>query len=205
MNVYVESNFVLELALLQEQHATCEEILRLCESGAARLVVPAYCLMEPYETLMRRQAERRQAKTSLDGQLRQIVRTALYKDQRGELERAMSLLVVSAEDDLLRLESVRARLLACAEIAPLEALVLDRAAQAQRAPSELTAQDAVVYASVLVHLERSGEPGCFVTRDSDFGDPDLKRGLAEHGCRLIVGFEAGLQFLGRPTSEGVPE
>lgn len=56
MNVYVESNFVLELALLQEQHVACEEILLLCERGTLRLVMPAYCLMEPYETLGRRQA-----------------------------------------------------------------------------------------------------------------------------------------------------
>ena len=31
MNVYVESNFVLELALLQEQSGSCEEILSLAE------------------------------------------------------------------------------------------------------------------------------------------------------------------------------
>ena len=54
MNVYVESNFVLELALLQEQSASCEEILGLCEAGRVQLVVPAYSLAEPYETLVRR-------------------------------------------------------------------------------------------------------------------------------------------------------
>ena len=54
MNVYVESNFVLELALLQEQHASCEALLRLCEEGGIQLVIPAYSLAEPYETLTRR-------------------------------------------------------------------------------------------------------------------------------------------------------
>ena len=44
MNVYVESNFVLELALRQEQFTSCETILSLCEEGQARLVVPAYSL-----------------------------------------------------------------------------------------------------------------------------------------------------------------
>jgi hypothetical protein len=51
VNVYVESNFVLELALLQEQHASCEDILRLCEAGKAQLIIPAYSLAEPHETL----------------------------------------------------------------------------------------------------------------------------------------------------------
>ena len=44
MNVYVESNFVLELALAQEQFESCEGILSLCEAGNVRLVVPAYSL-----------------------------------------------------------------------------------------------------------------------------------------------------------------
>ena len=34
MNVYVESNFVLELAFLQEQSSRCEEILSLVEGDA---------------------------------------------------------------------------------------------------------------------------------------------------------------------------
>jgi predicted nucleic acid-binding protein len=204
VNVYVESNFVLELALLQEQHAACEEILYLCESGRARLVVPAYCLMEPYEPLVRRQADRRQLKSTLDSQFRQIVRTALYRDRLLELETATALLLESATDDLSRLETVRSRLLAGAEVAPLEGPVLARAV-AQRATRELTAQDAVVYASILVHLERTAGPSCFVTSDSDFGDPNLKRELNEHNCRLLIGFEAGLQFLRRPPAEGTAE
>lgn len=49
MNVYVESNFMLDLASLQEQHAPCENIFRLCERGSARLVIPVYSLIEPYK------------------------------------------------------------------------------------------------------------------------------------------------------------
>lgn len=39
MNIYVESNFVLELALVQEQHASCEEIVGLSEARRATLVM----------------------------------------------------------------------------------------------------------------------------------------------------------------------
>lgn len=58
MNVYIESNFVLELAFLQEQSSSCEEILRLAEGEHIELVVPAYALIEPYETLVRRRRGR---------------------------------------------------------------------------------------------------------------------------------------------------
>jgi predicted nucleic acid-binding protein len=208
LNVYVESNFVLELSLRQEDHAACQEILSLCESGGARLVIPAYCLMEPYETLGRRQAHRRDLKSTLDQQFRQIARTDLYRNQLGELERATTLLVKSANEDLSRLESVKSRLLGCAELAPLDSEVLGRAAVEQVA-RPLSAQDAVVYASILVHLERSAEAGCFVTRDADFADREVKRELEERSCRVLIGFQAGLEFLRRPMqnerSESDPE
>jgi hypothetical protein len=159
--------------------------------------------MKPYETLLRRQADRRQLKGNLDAQFRQIARTTLYRDCLQELEIAMSLLVDSAGDAISRLDSVRSRLLACAEVAPLEGQVLNRA-EAQRSTRELSAQDAVVYASVLVHLERSTEPSCFMTRDADFGVMDIKRELRELQCRLLVGFDEGLRFLRRSALEGAP-
>jgi hypothetical protein len=42
MNIYVETNFVLELALEQEECDTCAEIIRLASAGQLRLVVPAF-------------------------------------------------------------------------------------------------------------------------------------------------------------------
>ena len=55
MNIYVETNFVLELVFEQEQHASCEQILALCESGRSRLLIPTYCLAEPNEKLTRQE------------------------------------------------------------------------------------------------------------------------------------------------------
>lgn len=42
MIVYVESNFVLELALRQEEHGACERILEHAEANHIELVIPAY-------------------------------------------------------------------------------------------------------------------------------------------------------------------
>ena len=54
MNVYVESNFVLEQALEQEQCESCKELIGIASSGSIRLVVPAFSLAEPHIALMRR-------------------------------------------------------------------------------------------------------------------------------------------------------
>ena len=81
MNVYVESNFVLELALLQEQRESCESILSQCEEDRVRLVVPSYCLAEPHETLTRRHKQRTRMRDALDAEIREIARTASYSAQ----------------------------------------------------------------------------------------------------------------------------
>ena len=51
MTVYVESNFVLEQALQQEQCDACDEILNLADSDTILLVVPAFSLAEPHQAL----------------------------------------------------------------------------------------------------------------------------------------------------------
>jgi hypothetical protein len=50
MNIYVESNFVLELALSQAQSQSCENILAICESDQAGLekTLPSLQKMEGF-------------------------------------------------------------------------------------------------------------------------------------------------------------
>jgi predicted nucleic acid-binding protein len=154
VNVYVETNFVLELALLQEQHGSCGDLLRLCEEGRIQLVIPAYSLAEPYETLTRRHRQRK------------------------------------------RLEGVRSHLLQVAEVIPLEASLLAAATQYQRTHG-LSPQDALVYASILLHLkQRQTLQSCFLNRNAkDFDDPDLVEELDVYNCKLLPQFDAGYQFV----------
>jgi len=196
MNIYVESNFVLELALLQEQHASCEDILRLCEAGNARLVIPAYSLIEPYETLVRRHKQRQRMKDELDKELGQLARTVTYAQRLSEFQNLTDLLIDSAYEETKRLEATRARLLQMAQIISLDVAVLGAGARYQ-VDHDLSPQDALVYASVLSHLQQSSElESCFLNKNSkDFDDPALVEGLYTYNCRLISRFDAGYQFL----------
>lgn len=76
MNVYVETNFVLELVFQQEQFVSCKQILQLSEAGRIKLVIPAYSLAEPHEKLSRQAKSRREIQQVLDNELRQLARTA---------------------------------------------------------------------------------------------------------------------------------
>ena len=86
MTVYVESNFVLELALLQEQHESCDRVVSLASENRVRLVVPAYSLVEPYETLTRFFKKRQAIGEEVRAELRQLGRSAPYEEQTAALE-----------------------------------------------------------------------------------------------------------------------
>ncbi len=195
MNVYVESNFVLELALIQEQSASCEKILGLCEAKRIRLVIPAYSLAEPYETLTRRHKQRRRMKQELDAEFRQMARTASLSEQLGGFKGLTALLISVAQQETQRLENVRSRLIEAAEVVPLDRSVLATATQYQRA-HDLSPQDALVYSSVLSHLKRVRAPeNCFLNRDKDFDDQNIVDELAGYDCQLLFQFDAGYSFI----------
>jgi len=198
VNVYVESNFVLELTLLQEQHAACEAILRFCETGEARLVVPAFCLVEPLQTLARSHDERLQSKKSLEKTLGQLARSAVYAHRVGDFEDLTSLLAGSTDEEVKRLEAVQTKLLETADVIPLERAILGGASRS-RAKLGLPPQDAVVYSSIVAHLESMApRRSCFLTRDRDFSDPDLVDDLKRYDCKLLLSFEDGYQYISHP-------
>ena len=176
MNVYVESNFVLELALLQEQSNSCEDILSLAESGGIRLVVPAYSLIEPFETLIRREKDRRGTGQELNNQIKQILR--------------------AAEEDKKRLKSVRSRLLQSACVIPMDASVL-RDAEKHEQELKLSPQDAHIYSAVLGNLRQPEDRvSCFLNKDrKDFDEPDIVDELKSYGCKLIPSFDRGNEYI----------
>lgn len=60
----------------------------------------------------------------------------------------------------------------------------------------------MVYASILAYLRHSGGEGppvrsesCFVTRDNDFADEDVRSDLEELGCRLMFRFPDALGYV----------
>lgn len=81
MNIYVETNFILEIALLQEESEYCREILDICENGKAKLIMPAFSLGEPYDTLVRRWKSRKQLSESLASEISQLSRSSTYIDK----------------------------------------------------------------------------------------------------------------------------
>ena len=69
MTVYVESNFVLEQSLQQEECDSCAEIINLASKGKISLTVPAFSLAEPHVAILGKEKTRNRLSNDLRGQL----------------------------------------------------------------------------------------------------------------------------------------
>lgn len=79
MIVYVESNFILELAFLREEHESCKTLLELAESNEIELVLPAFSIGESYEAWVRHSKRRKITYDTLVIEISELSRSKPYK------------------------------------------------------------------------------------------------------------------------------
>ena len=196
MNVYVESNFVLEQALEQEQCESCEKLVRIAAAGSIRLVVPAFSLAEPHITLMRKGNERTRLSAELQKQLSELGRSKPYREAPSNFSELAALLIRSAERERAGLQHAIEGMLRAAEVIPLDSDVFHQAGGIQVA-FDMSAQDSIVLASVIRHLAGTKPvKSCFLNRNTkDFDDPNVREMLDEFDCRFFGRFDDGLHYI----------
>jgi predicted nucleic acid-binding protein len=196
MIVYVESNFVLELAFLQEEYESCQELLRLAELQDIHLVIPAFSIGEPYEVWVRRSKQRRELRDQLSTAIRELSRSRPYQASSHEFQDLTHLLLRSGEEEKRRLDEALDNILRTAAVIPIDLNVIRAAITFQKSRS-LSPQDSIVYASILAHLTEAPEDlRCFITKNSkDFVNPDIEHELEIHTCRLLTKFVDGLGYV----------
>ena len=195
MTTYVESNFVMELVRAQEQHGHCEAVLRLGEQGATRLVLPAFSVAEPYETIIRDASRRQALAQNVEQALRELGRSLAFRDAGAAHTEFVAILSSVGPEELRRLDATIARLLAVCDLIPLQPDIL-ASAIGLRSQYDLQPKDAIVCASVLHHLDTAAPPrSCLIARDRGFGDPDLAEALRSRGCKLFFDFGPAAQYL----------
>jgi predicted nucleic acid-binding protein len=196
VNVFVESNFVLELALEQQESPSCEKLVDLASVKLIRLLLPAYSFIEPHETLIRRQFNRRALRSQVANELAQLTRSKPLTERAAASQEIVNLLAESDEYETRRIEKMKQRLYLVGEVLPLDLNVLRSAAECQ-ADYDLSPQDAIVYASIRARLQLDhASRSCFVSRNPrDFDDADLLRDLESLNCKYLSSFETGLQYI----------
>ena len=196
MNVYAESNFVLETALEQDECESCNEIIRLASAGHLRLVVPAFSLAEPHQAIADKAKARSRMRDDLRTHLNELARSRPHREIPATFDALAAALIASAEFEREGLRRAVSQLLQTAQIIPLDAAILNSAAPIEIAYG-LSGQDAIVLASVLQHLEANApEESCFLNRNSrDFDDPDILERLDALRCRFFPRFTPALGWI----------
>ena len=83
------------------------------------------------------------------------------------------------------------------EVIPIDLSTI-RAAITLQKSRNLSPQDALVYASILDHLEKEEADsfGCFITKNSkDFANLDIENDLMAYKCKLLTKFADGLGYI----------
>jgi hypothetical protein len=197
VNIYIESNFLLELILLQEEAEACEVILRLCEAGDCQLIIPSFAFFENQDTLHRKAREREELTTRLQYEVRQIQRSSGQPvDPYLRFADVLTSISVQASQ---RMRATHERVTKVAQMIPLNREVLDEFNR-RALVVNLPFGDRIMYASILADLQmRSDPPHCFIFRDRDFSsgtlNPTIKNELTQYQCRLITPFTAGLNYI----------
>lgn len=196
MNVYVESNFVLEQALEQEESESCQHLLSIAAAGSIHLVIPAFSLAEPHITLMHKGNERSRLGADLRKHLSELGRSKPYRNAPTNFDDIIALLIRSAEAERAGLERTIEGILKAAEVIPLDSDVFYRAAGLQ-VPFGLSVQDSIVLASVVGHLSQTRPAeSCFLNRNTkDFNDPNVREILEGFSCKFFGRFDNGLRYI----------
>lgn len=189
MIVYVESNFILELAYLQEEHEICEKILLLAEQEIVSLFLPSFCVGEPYGAWVGRHRRRARIHDDLTRELKELARSQPYTTSRDEFQEITKVLAISGVEEKQRLDATVLRVLKSSTLIALDRSIVEAAINLQTA-RDLEPKDSIVYASILNHLtSQTSDTSCFITKNSkDFSNPDIEADLAQRQCTLCASF-----------------
>jgi len=196
MIVYAETNFVFEQSFLRSEHFQCEELLEMAKTNIIDLVIPAYSLVELYETCIRRKKARVQVTQDLLKEIGELSRSEPYMNLKTQANAALLTLDSCNEEEQNRLNNVVSKLANQTRIISLTEDNVKAAIKFQ-ADLGLSPQDAFVFSSVVSDLKsQAAGPKCFVTQNKkDFANPDVEVILNSHECKLFVKFEPVLRYV----------
>jgi len=200
--VYVETNFLLEIAFQQESYESCEEILRLANSGSISLILPACSVAEAYVGWHGINQRRRKFQAELQNHLRELSRSASYRGVGDEYKNVMDALVAGREESRNRLVAAIASIETDGATIPVTAPMFAMVALDEAAHS-LSPQDGIVLASVKSHAKKNAGPKCFVTKDKDFNTPAIRQELGPE-CEVLMNFADAVGYI-KNVLRGEPE
>ncbi len=196
MNIYGETNFFLEIVFSQEQSKYCEKIISLGRKKKIKLIIPAYSFAEAIYKLEAQRKKREFFQRELNFQISQLAQTIQYISQITNFRALDTFLTQNIEEEKKRFEKCRKSLTKIAEIIAFDAQTIEKA-KITATKYDLTLQDAIVFSSILNHLQQNKAPqSCFLNRNSkDFSQPGIIKRLKTLNCKFFADFEKAYKFI----------
>ena len=197
MIVYAETNFLLEVAYLQERCDSCNTILDLARRGSVSLIIPAFSVAEARNTWDSKLSERNVLlRDQLQPLIRQLSRSREFQSLPETSKDLMAAIVSSGNEARDRLEEVIAIVNQFGTIEDLTGVVLSAATKLEPRFS-LSPPDSLVLASVIEHLKTASSGAkCFVSQDKKgFADPAIYDELAQYECKVLVNFADAVAYI----------
>src|SRR5438876_4772693 len=151
MIVYIETNFVLEVALEQEQSSAANAIILLSETGKIKLAFPSFVLAESFERVRNEHSNRNNLHASLVKTLNQLQRSEPHKQIMFNLEPVISVLKDSHVRELDLLHSVFDKLLSVGECIEINVSGFRKALIYQN-NLDLSPKDSIIYSTIIREL-----------------------------------------------------
>jgi len=192
--VYVETNFLFELATARDKNESCATLLEWCRQRRIALRVPTYALPETRAAMRRRAAVQTGVARDLEDQYRDVDRLRtpeiadLYLESAKELER-------TPRNERTRLSLVIEELFRSATFIALDHEVV-KLSEHFRTSKVLSGDgDLLIFASIIRDLElrkSNGDtsPSLLVTGDADFGNG--RKWLKPYSCDLLTSYSAAV-------------
>jgi hypothetical protein len=188
--VYVETNFVLELAYLRATSDNCQRLLELARVGTIEIVVSSFALIEARLAWQRNAKRRNRLHSAVRTELGELSRSRPLTDIPLQSQAFVAALIDTAQQDRSRLEAVIETLTTIGVVMATSPATLRRAAVIEHSLG-LSPQDALIYASVVEHIEsqNSSTSKLFVTQNRrDFLIAEDE--LAGLNCKLLFTFDS---------------
>jgi predicted nucleic acid-binding protein len=197
MIVYVESNFILELVLAQEESSSAEQILGLAEENRINLVFPSFSLMEPFWTIQGRGKQRKSIQQSLNRELEQLQRS-VYNQEFVSVFQPLTKTIIDVEiKEMNMLERTISRLLKVGVPIDINAVIFDNSIHYQEELG-LSPQDAIIYSSIITDVKRHSveKEKVFVSRNwKDFDQEEITEELISYQCKFLPNFPSALHYI----------
>lgn len=200
VNVYVETNYLLNIARKQEESIYSSKILRAAKNKKITLKLPVYCIAESYSALQKRHESfkslRNEAENVLNDLVRSLNRSKLHKSAYEIYKNLPVAIQGIIQNEITQLDKAIINILKSAEVLICSRKVHYRGIifrTALKIPHEM---DAAIIASIVEDIKTDKFTNkVFITTDKNLLTVELRKLLQQQKCIHFSSFKKAYKFI----------